>query len=197
MDGDGRADAIVINNDRQVYVKKSNGVGFGSTVVWLTNIPNDRESKNYFYDVTGPDADGKRRADLIAVNNNGLVVCKATQSDGFAACTNWTANNLFTGARGTYFADYNGDGRVDAIKIETTGTGPRFDVIVGYSTGSSFLSDNRQASNFQSDRGIYFAKLDATNRDYLVTVMENGVWILNSNTGNYYNATNGPFYGLR
>ena len=126
-----------------------------------------------------------------------MVVCKAQESGGFAACTNWTGNNPFAGARGTYFADYDGDGRVDAIKIETTGTGTGFDVIVGYSTGSSFLSDNRQASNFQSDRGIAFAKLDATNRDYLVTVRENGVWVLNSNTGINYNATNGPFYGLR
>src|SRR5262249_28608759 len=78
VDGDGKADAIAINNDGKVYVKKSNGTSFGPTSLWLTGVPNDREAKNYLYDVTGPDSDGKSRADLVAVNNNGLVVCKAT-----------------------------------------------------------------------------------------------------------------------
>ena len=33
--------------------------------------------------------------------------------------------------------------------------------------------------------------------DELVMVNDKGVWVLNSQTGVFYNATNGPFYGLR
>ena len=101
--GDGRADAVVINDDGRVHVKKSNGASFGPTSVWLTRVPNDREPKNYLVDVTGPDSDGKRRADLVAINNNGLVVCKAKTTGGFASCINWTANTFFAGSRGTFF----------------------------------------------------------------------------------------------
>jgi hypothetical protein len=197
VNGDGKADAIAINNNGNVYVKKSNGTSFGATTLWLIGVPNDREPKNYLYDVTGLDSDGKKRADLIAVNSDGLVVCKAKQTGGFAACTNWTGNEFFAGNRGTYFADYDGDGRVDAIALQTTGTGPGFDVMVRYSTGSSFLSPNRQASNFTSQRGVHFARVGNTKRNYLITVKDSGVWVLNSDTGPYYNATGGAFYGLR
>lgn len=195
--GEGRADVIAVNNDGKVYVKRSKGKSFGPTRIWLTGVPNDREAKNYLYDVTGPDSDGKSRADLIAVNSDGLIVCPAKKDGGFAACSNWRAKTGIAGTRGTFFGDYDGDGRVDAITIETFGTGPSFDVIVWYSTGSSFRSRNRQASGFLSDRGIYFAKVGDSNRDYLVMVREDGVWVLNSDTGLHYNATGGAFYGLR
>jgi hypothetical protein len=205
VDGDGKADAIAVNNDGRVYVRRSNGVSFGPAELWLTGVPNDREAKNYFYDVTGPDSDGKRRADLIAINNSGLVVCKAKETGGFAACTNWTANEAFAGSRGTYFADVDGDGKADAIAIQTLRTDPfRTDplsvgFVVRYSTGSSFRPENVQGIGyfFQSDRGIHFARVANTTMDDVVTVREDGVWVLNRYTGEIYNATSGPFYGRR
>jgi hypothetical protein len=198
--GDGRADAVIVNNDGRVYVKKSNGASFGSTSMWLTRVPNDREAKNYLVDVTGPDSDGKRRADLIAINNNGLVVCKAKTTGGFASCTNWTANTFFAGTRGTFFADYDGDNRVDAIAIESSdgSDGRFFNVVVRFSNGSSFYPPNWQASLFGGDRGIHFARVTGTTtKQELVTVNEEGVNVLSSSTGALYNATSGPFYGLR
>jgi hypothetical protein len=200
VDGDRKVDAIAVNNDGRVYVRRSTSVSFGPNEIWLTGVPNDREAKNYFYDVTGPDSDGKSRADLIAVNLNGLVVCKAEETGGFAACTNWTANQAFAGSRGTYFADDDGDGRVDAIAIQTQtlGTHPSFgEFLVGFSTGSSFRSAVLLGSGFQSDRGIHIARVASTKLDDIVTVKEDGVWVLDRFTGNYYNATGGPFYGLR
>jgi FG-GAP-like repeat len=141
--GDGRADAIVVGNDGRVFVSISDGSKFVPDKYWLTTVPNNREPKNYFADVTGPDHDGRRRADLIAINTEGIVVCPALVEGGFGTCVNWTGNTAFWGTRATLFADYDGDGRADVIAINSnTSGGAGIDVQVGFSNGHSFSAAN-------------------------------------------------------
>ncbi|MEH2234957.1 FG-GAP repeat domain-containing protein, partial [Nostoc sp.] len=61
--GDGKADAIVVNNDK-VTVRRSNGFSFNPNESWTEN-PYYGSLGTYFADVTG---DGK--ADAIVVNND-------------------------------------------------------------------------------------------------------------------------------
>lgn len=72
VDGDHRADAIVVNPNG-IFVRRSDGRRFTRTETW-TNEPYFGEFGTYFADVTG---DGK--ADAIVVNRNGIVV---RRSDG-------------------------------------------------------------------------------------------------------------------
>ena len=197
VNGDGRADAVAINNDRRVFVALSDGRRFVRDKYWLATIPNDdRESKNYFADVTGADPDGRRRADLVAVNLDGLVVCPALVGGGFGSCRNWTWD-MSLGSRGRFFADYNGDGRDDAILIDGP-DGTYGDVRVRLSNGQSFGFERWQISGLRSERGIQFANVDSNAAAEAIAINNDGVWVMGAKSGvGLYNATGNAFYGLR
>jgi hypothetical protein len=68
--GDGRADAIAVNDDT-VTVRRNTGVDFG---------PNEDWTKGPFYGTRGTyiaDLTGAGAADAIAVNDNAIVVRRA------------------------------------------------------------------------------------------------------------------------
>lgn len=196
VDGDFKADAIAVNDDQKVYVRRSTGSAFGSQEIWATSLPNDREAKNYFYDFTGPDSDGRTRADMLSVNFDGLKVCRAEISGGFGSCTNWTGGAFFGGWRGVYFGDWDGDRRVDAINLRSS-NGSTFDVVVRFSSGSSFGPEHTLAWGLSSDRGVDLAPVVGSRRSDLIMVRENGVFVQRNDTGVVYNATGDAFYGLR
>jgi uncharacterized protein YraI len=106
--GDGKADAIVVNNDR-VTVRRSNGSNFLANESWTTN-PYYGSRGTFFADVTG---DGK--ADAIVVNNDRVTVRRSNGSS-FLANESWTTNPYY-GSRGTFFADVTGDRKADAIVV--------------------------------------------------------------------------------
>ena len=196
VSGDGRADAIVVNNDQRVFVAVSDGQKFVRDKYWLMKAPNDREHKNYFADVTGADSDGKRRADLIAINQTGLKVCPALIGGTFGACTNWTKTASW-GERGTFFADFNGDGRDDAIVIRGP-NGTYANVNVRYSDGVSFGSEGGQLSWPLGQRGLHFANVDSNPALEAIAIEEDGIWVSRATAGvGLYNATGGAYYGLR
>jgi hypothetical protein len=74
--GEGRADAIVVNEDK-IRVRESNGFGFETTARGWTAGPYYGEVGTYFADVTG---DG--RADAIVVNYDTVTV-RASMIDTF------------------------------------------------------------------------------------------------------------------
>jgi len=131
VDGDRRADAIVVNADT-VTVRRSNGSNFGPNEDW-TRGPYFGSRGTFFADV-----DGDGRADAIVVNNDTVVVRRAA-ADCFIVCWNfrfgpnedWT-NGPYFGNIGTFFADVTGDGRADAIVVNGT------NITVRISSGSSF-----------------------------------------------------------
>jgi hypothetical protein len=115
VDGDGRADAIVINPDGAwVRITDASGHMPAATATNWTGGPFWGWKGTYFADVNG---DGK--ADLIAVDDAGIAV-RISNGSGFNPVTYWTAG-AFWGERGTYFADVDGDGKADAIAINNDG----------------------------------------------------------------------------
>jgi hypothetical protein len=197
--GDGKADGIAIDSNTGVFVIASDGTKFLAEKNWWPHdmhTLNTRESKNYFFDVTGPDSDGRHRADLIAINSDGIKVCPAKASGGFSdTCTNW--RSTFLGNRGTFFADIDGDGRDDAVTINGS-NGTSASVKVALSSGTSFGSSSTFISSFTSERGAYFANVLSGKSRELVFVKDSGVFVQKVSTSSTaFNATGGAFYGLR
>jgi hypothetical protein len=205
VNGDGRADAIAVNdegNDHGVFVALSDGVGhFVLDKYWWPHdmhTLNTREPKNYFADVTGHNIDQKRRADLIAINVDGIYVCPARANNTFSdTCYKWTDATFVGEHGGTFFADVNGDGRDDAVAISSSdGTTGYLRVL--FSTGTSFENETIIGSGFIAERGMALANVFDDARAELVFVKESGVFVQDLTQYSYsYNATGGAFYGLR
>jgi len=148
--GDGRADAIVVNDDK-IVVRRSTGSGFGPNEAW-TNNPYFGTRGTFFADVTG---DG--RADAIVVNDDKIVVRRNT-GNGFGPNEAWTHNPYF-GTRGTFFADVTGDGRADAIVVNDD------KVVVRRSTGNGFGPNEAWTHNpYFGARGTFFADVTGDGR---------------------------------
>src|SRR5262249_2174158 len=151
VDGDGRADAIVVNDETIPYgravVRRSNGSSF---------LPNEEWTQKPYYGSRGAfvaDVDGARRADAIVLNDARLIFRRSNGSS-FLPNEEWTQEPYY-GSRGTFFADVDGDGRADAIVVNDDG------ITVRRSNGSSFVANEAwtQEAYFGS-RGTFFADLD-------------------------------------
>jgi hypothetical protein len=72
----------------------------------------------FFADVTGPDADGKRRADVIVVNTWGVSVRKSTGT-GFGASQIWLSGRYYDNCyvSANVFTDVTGDRKADALLV--------------------------------------------------------------------------------
>ncbi|MCH7826708.1 MAG: VCBS repeat-containing protein [Bacteroidetes bacterium] len=107
--GDGKADAIVVNDDK-ITVRRSDGNKFLPNESWTTNPYNgyDGYYGNYFVDVTG---DGK--ADAIVVDNDKITV---RRSDGnkFISSEVWYSDYYIPGTI-EYLTDLTGDGKAEAV----------------------------------------------------------------------------------
>jgi hypothetical protein len=102
VDGDGKADAIVLRqNQQQVVVRRSTGSYFGPAEVWATK---GVLNSGTFADVTG---DGK--ADFIASNALGTYVGVSTGSS-FLDHVKWTTSYSWD-----HIADVDGDRKMDFI----------------------------------------------------------------------------------
>jgi hypothetical protein len=102
--GDGRADAIVVNDESipsgRVVVRRANanGTGFQANNEEWTQQAFYGSRGTYFVDVTGD-----YRADAIAVNEDGINV-RSSDGSRFLAGEPWT-HEAYYGSRGTYFAN--------------------------------------------------------------------------------------------
>ncbi|WP_245395485.1 FG-GAP repeat domain-containing protein [Anthocerotibacter panamensis] len=95
-DGDGKADAIVSNDQN-------------------TGAPGLIGSRSTHF----ADVDGDGRADALAVNTDGLTVRRSTGSS-FGPIEVLKLGAFTTGDRGNFFADVTGEGRADALVANTT-----------------------------------------------------------------------------
>jgi len=165
--GDGKADAIVANNDG-VYVRRSNGSKFLPNEKWI-DIPFWGSIGTGFADVTG---DGK--ADAIASNNDGVYV---RRSDGskFLPNEKWTDIG-YSGTQGTWFADVTGDGKADAIVSNNDG------VYIRRSDGSKFLPNEKWTEiGFLGTKGTWFADVTGDGKADAIVANGDGVYVRRSN----------------
>jgi FG-GAP-like repeat/Astacin (Peptidase family M12A) len=191
VNADGKADAIVVNPNG-IFVKLSdNSNGFGPTQQW-TSVGFVGSRGTYFADVTG---DGQ--ADAIAVNDYGVTVRRSTGSSvsGFSANEDWTGGPYY-GEWGTFFADVTGDGRADAIVVNSTG------ITVRVSNGLSFgANETWLVGAIPSVLNILFGKVSGNDsRADLVLVTESRIQV-RASSGTSFGAaadfTSGPYFGTR
>ena len=93
------------------------------------------------------------------------------RSNGASFTSAETWSNSFLGAtKGTFFADVTGDGKADAIMVETTG------VKVFRSNGSSFLAGEIWTSiGYFGSRGTFFADVTGDGKADAIVVNDGGV----------------------
>ena len=110
--------------------------------------------------------------EAIAVNRSGILVKRGLGNGTFAATTELWTGKPYYGARGTYFADVTGDGRADAIAVNSSGTtvrpssgsafgptGPRSADLSGVARGLQFDADQNgtaDAIRLEDDRVLVF-----------------------------------------
>lgn len=186
VSGDGRADAIVVN-DGGITVRRSQNGAFAPNENWTSNAFFGNKS-THFADVNG---DG--RADAIAVSVLGTYVRIANRSL-FNAQTTWF-NGLLEDTKGVFFADVTGDGKADAIAVGPNG------IKVYRSTGTGFSTAEQWTTNpYYGTRGTYFADVTGDGKADAIVVNDGGVTVRRSNgtvfTDNELWANN-PYYGTR
>ncbi|MEY4508340.1 MAG: hypothetical protein RLZZ450_462 [Pseudomonadota bacterium] len=159
VNGDGKADAIAINTGAQTVVRLSTGSKFSDNGPAWTDIPYYGTFDNYFADVTG---DGK--ADAIVINPGDPVIVRRSTGKAFATTNEvWTDipyyGNLANHEIGTYFVDVSGDGKADAIAVNTGAQ-----TVVRVSNGSKFDDDGLPWTDipYYGNLGTYFADVDGS-----------------------------------
>jgi FG-GAP-like repeat len=198
VDGDRRADAIVVN-DTGITVRRSTGTSFGPYETW-SNVPYYGGRGTYFADV-----DGDRLADAIVVNDAGITVRRSTGMPGFpfgdsliggfGPYETWWDTDYY-GPPGTYFASVNYDRRADAIAVNRYST-----VRVRFSTGTSFEMDQDLTHGpYYGTRGTYFVDVNYDGMADAIAVNDDTITVRRS-TGTSFGPnedwTHGPYYGSR
>ena len=150
--GDGKADAIILNSDT-VMVRRSTGTRFGPAENWTGAGPILGEWGTDFVDVTGD-----RKADAaILVDGDPHVMVRpviaSTSGNYFGTAVNWAVGGpISRGWAGTFFADVNGNRKVDAIIVNED------NILVREGSGSGFAPARRwTAGPYYGELGTFFA----------------------------------------
>ena len=112
VDGDNQADLFVLN-DTSVRVLRSNGTSFSPFDVWPFSFFSNVGINGIYGTLIG-DMDGDRRSELVALNDNGMLVLHWTGS-GFPSVL--SLGSTLHGSHGTFMGDIDGDGKADLVAI--------------------------------------------------------------------------------
>jgi hypothetical protein len=155
VDGDsgGRQDLIYRVGDL-VYVRMSNGHGFGPAVAWTT--------WSTAYDFRIADVNGDGKADIVGRSGTDIQVGLST-GNGFQSSTAWTT---WRTSYDYQLADVNGDGKADIIGRSAD----EASVQVGLSTGAA-LASSTQWAPYETATDVQFADVDGDHRaDYVYRI---------------------------
>jgi hypothetical protein len=169
VDGDGRADMVRIWKNgiyAQAEVYLSNGSGFvspTSTVIggWAT--------QNYLVDVNG---DGK--ADIVRIWQNGANAqadVLLSNGSGFVGTSSTIIGGWGDTTLQNQFADVNGDGKTDIVRVWNNGGNAQADVLL--SNGVAFLPTSSSIIGGWAPQN-YFADIDGDGRSDIVRIWQNG-----------------------
>lgn len=155
---------------------------FGTDITGRHNI--------YFADVDG---DGKADAIVSNKTNIGVRLSDGTQ---FLPAQGWTGGPYFGmlgSSTNNYFADVTGDGKADAIVVNSTG------VTVRRSNGTTFLpNENWTLQAYYGDKGTYFADVTGDGKADAIVVNSSGVTVRRSDGSKFLpneTWTRDPYYG--
>lgn len=160
IDADGDADLCGRGN-AGIWCARSNGAGFGRTILWLNQF---RNNEGYFEPAYGStlrlgDIDGDGDADVCLRGNDGLrcALSRGPESSSFGPASRWSAGLDFSDADGwgslpSYYesiqlADVDGDGRADACGRSRLG------IRCALSTGSGFAPSTIWIRDFDNQSG--------------------------------------------
>ncbi len=223
VNGDGKADIVrllqrdfgAVNSGRAAQVMYGRTLaGSGPYVsapaylAGLPSLPGEAGTHGWFAEVTGPDADGKKRADYVYYNvtAGGIMVSK-NSATGFRTPTRWLAQTgSWIGvapapALPALFADIDGDGRQDYVSTETStiaGAPARETLHVYRSTGAAFRHLGTVTPTTPVEKGVYAARLSsASNKRSLLWVNRTSVYGSVALTGPQVDLTGRAYHGLR
>jgi FG-GAP-like repeat len=175
--GDGKADVIAVAANG-IFACVSTGTSFAPIASW-------NGSYHGFYGsigTTAADVTGDGKTDVIAVSDRtgyyaDAVFVRASNGSAFAYPTTWSES--FYGTRGTAFADADGDGKADAIAVNSD----RISVLI--STGTRFAGQRFWTpDDFYGSLGTFFADVNGDGKADAIAVNRNGVTIrLSTGTG--------------
>lgn len=177
VDDDGRTDQVTIwqnpNGSAYAQVRKSDGAGFpsmsfNSSVGGWNTAWND-----YLVDVNG---DG--RADLVRIwqNPNGDAYAQVSLSNGSgfpSVSFNGDVGGWNPAVVRDNFADVNGDGRADLVRIYRNGTDAYAQVSLSNGSGFPAPSFNSAFGGWNDAWKQYLADVDGDGRADLVTIWQN------------------------
>jgi len=119
VNGDGKADAITVTSG-MITVKTGSATGFPGTPLNWANFGFFGTRGTFFADV-----DGNGCADAIALNDTSINVLRARGTAPncllFGGTESWKSNFAFVGTKSNVFTDVDGDGRADAVALNSTG----------------------------------------------------------------------------
>jgi hypothetical protein len=105
------------------------------------------------------------------------AVRKLYPADVFGKSEKWIASPFY-GNKGTFFADVTGDGKADAIAVNTNG------IIIRRAGNQTFNYNETWANTpFYGNKGTFFADVDGDGKADAIAVSDNGVSVRKS-TGN-------------
>jgi hypothetical protein len=196
VDGDRAVDAIVVN-DWGITVRPQQQLAGG---IRSFGNPKDWSSYGFYGDRATfvADVNGDRKADLIAVYNNGPILVRLANSGirEFEGAKLWTSNPFY-GDRATAFADVTGDGWADAIAVNYWG------ITVRRSMGGMFgINEGWSAGSFFGDRNTHFADVNGDGMADAIAENNSGIKVAlaNPHTAKFDQPTDwtlNPYYGNR
>src|SRR5215471_8041945 len=177
VDDDGRTDQVTIwqnpNGTAFAQVRRSDGSGFPSVSFNATVGGWNTAWKDFLADVNG---DG--RADLIRLwqNPNGSAFAQVSPSNGSGYPTPSFNGNVGGWDPATVrdnFADVNGDGRADLVRVYKNGADMFAQVSLSNGSGYPSPSFNGRVGGWNDAWKPYFADVDGDGRADLVVIWQN------------------------
>ncbi|MBC7237263.1 MAG: VCBS repeat-containing protein [Chloroflexi bacterium] len=166
VNGDGLADAIVIDPTRGIKVSLATGSGFADPVWWSRDKAFRKPSQN-LYPRFFADVNGDGLADAILFHKSVGIKVALSNGNAFEAPTWWNKAGAFCkesqDAYPRMLADVNGDGMADAILFH-----PTSGIKVALSNGSSFAWPvwwSRESAFYQESQNAYPRMLADVNGD--------------------------------
>ena len=200
VNGDGKDDIVGFTSDGTL-VSLSTGNSFQAPILWIPDFGSKQGWKVNQHVRTLGDINNDGKADIVAINNNGVVYSLAKKTGNGFEKANFTKNGIFSNANGwkvnqhvRTLGDITGDGYVDIV-----GFGSKVSVSFGLNPlimGILFTNPNTLNNKFgnSSSFGNYIGKrhprmladVNGDGLDDLVGFEEKGVYVALADGAGYF-----------